>query len=356
MANDEPKEQKEQETSSEVPLFREEALQAKKGSYFGKTLIVTPISFSAWTIGISLIVIAICLFLYFGEYSKRHQARGMLVPDKGLITLRANTKGIVKEKFVQQGEEVKKDQLLYIISTEHETSADQSFTAQQLEILEKQIEAQRKIIATYEKNAAGYDKLLAKHYISEPEYQKRQNDYLNAKLQLHGFEKELNQIKGGADYAIRAPEDGTISALIATVGDHVAEEASLASIVPNGSVLEGVLFVPTSQIGFVKPGQKVLLKYEAYPYQQFGLYESTVNRVDKSILTLLDIRSSVPFEFKEGIYRVFVTLQRQDIIAYGKSQPLKAGMLFEGVILGDKRSIWQWIMAPIYSLKGALKS
>jgi membrane fusion protein len=353
--NKENKESEENKSSQDTPLFREEALQHKKGNYFGKTLIVTPISFSAWSFGLFFIAVAVGLFLYFGEYAKRQDVQGMLVPDKGLITVRARSPGAVAKKFVQQGEIVKKGQLLYLISTEHEGLSEQGHSAQQVELLEKQIEVQKNKISMFEKNANAYEDLLKKHYISELEYQKRQDEYLSAKLSLHEYEKALNQAKEGIDYAVRAPEEGRISALVATVGDHVSAETTLVSIIPEDSTLEGVLFVPTSKSGFVKLGQKVLLKYEAFPYQQFGIYESTIERVDKSILIPQDVKS-IPIKIEEPFYRVIVSLQKQTVMVYGKPQQLTTGMLFNAVILGDKRSIWQWVMEPIYSLKGTLES
>jgi membrane fusion protein len=102
-------------------------------------------------------------------------------------------------------------------------------------------------------------------------------------------------------------------------------------------------------------GQKVLLKYEAFPYQQFGIYESTIDRVDKSVLMPQDVKS-IPIRIEEPFYRVVVSLQKQTVMVYGKSQQLTAGMLFKAIILGDKRSIWRWVMEPIYSLKGTLQS
>ena len=346
---------KSNQDSSNKPLFRKEALQERKGSYFGKILVVAPVSFSAWTFGVFFIAVAIGLFLYFGEYSRRQTVRGELVPDKGLITLHAKDNGIVVNKYVQQGEEVKKGQLLCLISTEHETATTQSLSAQQVDLLEKQIVVQKNKIELFERNASSYTALLKKHYISDLEYQKRQDEYFSSKLALHDFEKQLNQAKGGVDYAIRAPEEGVIAALITMVGDHVNAETSLVTIIPKDSQLEGVLFVPTSKIGFVMPGQKVLLKYDAYPYQRFGLYEAIVVRVDKSILKPQDIKS-LPFKMEEGFYRVIVTLAKQTVTVYGEPYPLIAGMLFDAVILGEKRNIWQWIADPIYSLKGSFKT
>lgn len=337
-------------------LFREEVIQAKKGNYFGKILIITPVSFSIWSLGIFLIAIIIGLYLYFGEYSRRHTVEGMLVPDKGIISVYAKNYGIVAQKFVQQGEEVKKGQLLYLVSTEQEALTSQNLYARQIELLEKQIIAQKNKIILFEKNAAGYDSLLKEHYISQDAYQKRQDDYLSARILLHDYERQLSQAKGGAEYAIRAQEDGIISMLIAMTGDHVTADTQLGSIIPKDSKLVGQLFVPTSKAGFVKIGQKVLLKYKAYPYQRFGLYEAVISGIDKSILNPQDAKDlkafSLPVRMDEVFYRVTVTLQKQTVNIYGQPYPLTAGMLLEGVILGEKRNIWQWIMDPIYSLKG----
>ena len=341
--------------SSETPLFRQEVIQAKKGSYFGKTLIVTPVSLSIWSFSMFFIAVAIGLYLYFGEYTKRQTVDGLLVPDKGLITVYAKAPGTVAKKFVQQGEEVTKGQLLYLVSTEQEAVAEQGLSAQQIALLEKQIETQKNKIAMFEKKAASFQELLKEHYISEVEFQKHQDEFLSAKIALNGYERELSNAKSTGEYAIRAPEDGTISMLIVMVGDRVTPDTQLGAIVPKGSQLEAQLFVPTTKAGFVKMAQKVLLKYNAYPYQRFGLYEGVVSRIDKSILNPQDVKAfSIPVKVDEVFYRVTVTLQKQTVMVYGQPYPLTVGMVLQGVILGDKRNIWEWVLEPIYSLKGTM--
>jgi len=347
-------EEEEEEEEDNTPLFRAEAMEAKKGSYFGKTLIITPLSFSVWTFGISAIALVIGLYLYFGEYSKRQTVEGMLVPDKGIMTIYAKNPGIITKKFVTQGDKVAQGQLLYLISTEQESLGGPGMAAQQIELLEKQIEVQKNKIAMFEKSAAGYDDLLSKHYISQNDYQRRQEEYFSAKLALHDFEKQLNQAKSGVEYAIRAPGDGTVSTLISTIGDRVTAETVLGVIIPKDSLLQARLFVPTSKAGFIKLGQKVLLKYRPYPYQRFGLYEGTVSLIDKSIINLQENKAfPIPVKMDEAVfYRVTVTLNKQTVNVYGQPYPLTPGMLLEGIILGEKRNIWQWVMEPIYSLKG----
>lgn len=363
MENEENKNTTQQkEQKKEIPLFREEALQHKKGTHLGKTLIITPISFSIWTIGISAIAIALGLFLYFGSYARRQTVPGMLVPNMGLIHVyaKAQQPGIVTQKFVHQGDKVTQGQLLYLISTEQHTLSEKGAVAQQVALLEKQIEVQKNRLSLSEKNMARYKQLLDQKFISEADYQKLYDEHLSAQILLNNMEKDLIQAKGAGDYTVRAPNDGTISALIAMVGDRVVGDKPLASIIPQGAELQGMLFVPSSAIGFVKIGQKVLLKYDAYPYQSFGLYESSISSIDKSILFPKDFdipsTTNMPINPNAPYYRVIVSLKQQTVTVYGKPYPLTSGMTLLGEILGEKRNIWQWILEPIYSLRGSLTS
>jgi membrane fusion protein len=349
----------------DIPLFRQEALQHKKGSYLGKAIIASPISFSLWAWGIFIIAVALGLFLYFGKYAKRQEVIGMLVPNKGLIHVYANAQGIVVNRYVQQGDKVTKGQLLYLISTERHTLSDQGAYAQQAELLEKQIALLKNRLALYEKNLSRYKQLLAERFVSEEEYQKYYDNYLSVEVSLRETEQKLVQAKGGGDYALRASDDGVISTLVAMVGDRVTENKPLVTIVPRGAVLQGVLFVRSDAIGFVKIGQKVLLKYDAYPYQNFGLYESTIESIDKSILFPKDIElqlninpyvssSAAAYGSNEPFYRVIVALKQQTVMVYGKPYPLTPGMTLRGSMIGDERHIWQWVLYPIYSLRGSL--
>jgi len=354
---------KAEKSKKEIPLFRDEAMKHRKGSFLGKALIITPVSFSIWALGLFLIASILGLYLYFGTYSKRQEVSGMLVPSKGLINVYAEgNSGVVAEIFVKHGEKVAKDQLLYLISTERHTLTEQGAFAQQVELLEKQLKVKKNQLEIYKKNIERYKELLDKRVVSETEYQDARYKYLHAKSEYHKMEQELINTKGASDYAVRSPANGTISNLVAMIGDRVTRERPLASIIPKGAVLQGILFVPSSAIGFVKIGQKVLLKYDAYPYQNFGLYESTVSHIDKSVLFPKDIDMPVPVGenpqlfHQKPFYRVFVTLKQPYVIVYGKPYPLKPGTTLQGSMLGDKRNIWQWILDPIYSLRGSLTS
>jgi membrane fusion protein len=120
-------------------------------------------------------------------------------------------------------------------------------------------------------------------------------------------------------------------------------------IIPSESILRAELFVPTRAIGFVEPGQKVRILYEAFPYQQFGTYGGRVDEISRTVLTRSD--TSGPIELKEPSYRVTATLDRPDVDAFGKQVALQADMLLRADIILEKRSLMTWILHPLLSVR-----
>ena len=339
----------------ETSLFRKEVLQNRLGRSLGKVVVISPLSFSVWAVGIFIIATALILFLSFGEYTRRQEVHGMLVPDKGLLYIHAEKPGVIIDKLVNQGDEVKKGKLLYVVSTEQHNLTAQSFNIQQKELLKTQITIQKKRLDTLKKNVERYKHLFNLTHISEIEYQKHLDAFLSAQVALHDLEHRLNQIEGSIDYGIRAPEEGVISVLIGNVGDRITQRHDmLGSLIPKGAKLQGVLYVPSDAIGFIKVGQKVLLKYQAFPYQQFGLYASTIENIDKSTLSPQDIKTVT--NVNGPFYRVTVSIEQQELSVNGRMVPLVSGMQFDAIILIETRKLWQWILLPLYSLKGNLAS
>jgi membrane fusion protein len=167
--------------------------------------------------------------------------------------------------------------------------------------------------------------------------------------ELATTEQRIAEISGRRAYVIRAPSAGRVSTLQATVGQFADPRRLQMEIVPNESVLQAELFVPTRAIGFVQPGQQVRILYEAFPYQQFGTYSGRVLKVSQTILTKSDTLG--PIELKEPAYRITAALDRPDIDAYGKKIPLQADMLVRADIILEKRSLISWLLDPLLSVR-----
>jgi membrane fusion protein len=260
--------------------------------------------------------------------------------------------------------------------------------ATEISELQAQIESQNEQIKVSNGLVSSITGLRAKGVVSELEYKKRELAALEQKQKLNSLNQQLaarqNQltetrysleqlptvmagkiqglrselatteqrtaeISGRRAYVIRAPAAGRVATLQATVGQFADVRRPQMEIIPRESILRAELFVPTRGIGFVQPGQRVRILYDAFPYQQFGTYGGRVNEISQTILTRSD--TSGPIELKEPAYRVTVALDRPDIDAYGKRIPLQADMLLRADIILEKRSIMTWFLDPLLSVR-----
>jgi membrane fusion protein len=158
---------------------------------------------------------------------------------------------------------------------------------------------------------------------------------------------------------VRAPRDGVVSAVLADPGQSVTPAMPLASLLPAGAQLQAQLFAPSSAVGFVRPQQPVLLRYEAFPYQKFGHQAGQVLQVSRtplqaSELAAVPIAGAASAADGEPLYRITVALQRQSVDAYGQAQPLTAGMQIEADVLLERRSLIEWIFEPLLGLAGKM--
>lgn len=172
--------------------------------------------------------------------------------------------------------------------------------------------------------------------------------------QLAQLDAQLAQNAAQGGTLLRAPRAGTVSTLLVKPGQNVASGQSVLSILPAGSQLEAQLLVPSSAIGFVEPGNRVVLRYQAYPYQKFGQQYGKVVQVSRSALSPAEAASLLGQNIATPLYRVLVKLDHQSIDAYGKTEALKPGMALEADILLDRRSLWQWVFEPLYGLRERL--
>ena len=126
----------------------------------------------------------------------------------------------------------------------------------------------------------------------------------------------------------------------------------ILSIIPENSPLEIELLLPTRSAGFVKLGDEVKIRFDAFPYQKFGVASGKIVNIDQAVILPTD--TILPIEVKEAVYRVRASIQYQSISAYGDTFPLKVGMTADADIILEKRSLLEWLLDPIYAVKGKI--
>ncbi|MFZ6754715.1 HlyD family secretion protein [Undibacterium sp. Dicai25W] len=146
-----------------------------------------------------------------------------------------------------------------------------------------------------------------------------------------------------------APRDGIVTALQIKQGVTVNEQTVLLQLLPEGDSYQVELFVPSRDIGFVKKGMQVSLRYEAFPYQKFGVQTGRVLELTKTVIPARELSVSLPE--REDYYRLLVHLPSQKINHANQSWDLQSGMKVEADVTLDTRPIWEWLFEPLLGLK-----
>lgn len=185
---------------------------------------------------------------------------------------------------------------------------------------------------------------------------RHQNTLAEIERNINILGQEFTESEAKRRLEITAPESGTATAVMGEIGQMVDGNKSLVSIVPSGAILQAYLYAPSRAIGFLSPGDKVFIRYQAYPYQKFGQAQGTIANAAKVALSRSELfgigGSSDLGGDSEPLYRVTVSLDKQTIQVYGRPQQLQAGMTLEADILQEKRRLYEWVLEPLYSLSG----
>jgi membrane fusion protein len=166
---------------------------------------------------------------------------------------------------------------------------------------------------------------------------------------------------------VLAPRDGVLTAVRAHLGQAVNTGSALVTLLPSGLVLQVDLYANSSAIGFIREGAPVLLRYAAFPFQRFGLYEGHVKEVTRAPLradassdamnasaTAEMLRPSDTPPLSGSLYRIVVEPKLQYVMAYGSRMPLEPGMEVEADIALDSRRLYQWAFDPLYRARSRI--
>jgi membrane fusion protein len=170
--------------------------------------------------------------------------------------------------------------------------------------------------------------------------------------QLSQVNSQLSTIEQQRLGELRAPMDGKVTGLLAKLGKSVNSQQNLLSILPEASFMQAIIYVPTSAFGFIAQGQLTQLRFHAFPYQRFGIHEGQVEQISSSVI--LPTETDIPGLITVPSYRVVVSLNAQNIIAYGREHPLRSGMKLDADIVIEQRSLLRWLFDPVFSIQGRI--
>lgn len=415
-------------------LFRQEVFHAQGRSIFGGVLIPASRYINVLVMATIAIILSVVLFITFGQFTRKAQLTGVVMPSSGLIKVAPKFPGYVTELLVKEGDNVKAGAPLYRISGEYydhqgggflaalrlnlqtqylmltsqeqqeqqEISLQLSTTKQRIAELELQIKSalQRLRLSEYQVNLSAeillkYRKLITGNYVSDMELRQKEVDYSSLQIdlennrqsllqyqtaqasatndleriklqgerratevnrQLHTIRQQQLEVSGQEKFTLTSPVDGIVATILVREGQIVRPQEPALMVVPDNSHLIIELYAISKNAGFIRLGQKAGIRFASFPHQKFGVQYGTVREVSRTAVMPSELTSVSPVVWKEneGHYRVIVEPDHQYIIAYGKKEFLRPGMLVEGDVRLDTRYLWEWLTEPLWSLRGKI--
>ncbi|CDL79442.1 HlyD family type I secretion periplasmic adaptor subunit [Xenorhabdus cabanillasii] len=161
-----------------------------------------------------------------------------------------------------------------------------------------------------------------------------------AEIQLAVLKQELSKMKEREELSVvRSPVTGTVQQLsVHTFGAVLQPAQNLMVIVPDDHVQLAEIQILNKDIGFVRPGQSVTVKVDAFPYTRYGTIEGKLLSISRD--STIDERLGLVFPAQ-------ISLKQNNIIVDGKPVELTAGMSIVADIKTDQRRVIDYLLSPI---------
>ncbi|MBK9447102.1 MAG: HlyD family type I secretion periplasmic adaptor subunit [Betaproteobacteria bacterium] len=208
------------------------------------------------------------------------------------------------------------------------------------------IDSAKASISQSEKKLAQLDSDYRRQLHAERSEAQGAFDKLAQEMTKQAHRKELLELK--------ATQDSVVKDLAThTAGTVVQPGTVLLTLVPKEETLRAEVWVSNEDIGFVRQGQPVKLKFAAYQFQKYGLLEGRVEHVSIDAADapkeapLGGGNTGAPSRNQPLVYKALVTLKAMRLEMDGEKFPLSAGMQTSAEIMLGTRTVAEYLLSPV---------
>ncbi|MDR5817728.1 MULTISPECIES: HlyD family efflux transporter periplasmic adaptor subunit [unclassified Caballeronia] len=167
------------------------------------------------------------------------------------------------------------------------------------------------------------------------------------------------------DATVSAPKGGVVTFSGLVAGRMLStSDVALVIATKEGGPLRVALSIPSRRRGFVREGQLVRLKFDAFPYAKFGTYEARIDSISGTTVLPASPPSNQgtpgtpdPEQTagskgsdSEGDYLAWATLRGNTFDFEGQHFAILPGMRATASIVVERRSIAEWVLAPLFRM------
>ena len=166
--------------------------------------------------------------------------------------------------------------------------------------------------------------------------------YETAHLRLEQARKRIDRTLEAESDLILAPESGIVTqVMVNAVGQVINKGEPLIALAPALAPMVAEVMVLNKDVGLLKPGQLVKLKYDAYAFQDFGIKRGWLTYISPD---------AVIDESIGPIFKCVVELEENTMRVKGYDKPLMFGMKGIAEMMTDRQSVLLMLLSPLRQL------
>lgn len=345
---------------------------------------------------IVLFILSFLVWTSVAEIDEVTRGQGKVIPSQQVQVLQSLEGGIISKILVHDGDIVNKGQLLIKLD---ETQLAASLREGETHCMEHrakaarlEAEAERKPFVAPKNVLKGYPQFVKREYelyqarkkqferqegslkkelnmmrplekqgsVSELEILRLQrkldelrDDYCTgAKKELNDLLAEISRLSENNQVlrnklehtSITSPLKGVVKRIMVnTIGGVIKPGEDLVEIVPLEDTLQVEARILPSDIAFIHPGQKVMVKFTAYDYAIYGGLDGTIENISAD--TIEDDNN------KESYYKIIVRTDKNQLGTNDSPLPIIPGMSVRVDILTGKKTILAYLLKPVLRAK-----
>ena len=269
-------------------------------------------------------VVVALLWAALTPYDVVVAAPGVLVPVGDVIRVQAAQAGLVESVLARDGDNVHQgDPLLRLDDGEART---------RLAKLQDQL-------------SVSQEQLMEARAGELPESQTQDKETAVAALQ-----SEVASAEQVVEHCtITAPADGVIGALEGHgIGSVLSAGDNVATLVPANVPLVVDARVANKDVAFLVPGLPAKLKFDAFPYQDYG----TISGVVQTVGPEADAASGTNTASGEFTFPITIVPAQTTILARGNPVFLRAGLTVTAEVVTERKRVLSLLLEPITKLRG----
>jgi HlyD family secretion protein len=207
-----------------------------------------------------------------------------------------------------------------------------------------------------EKQQSGYRRVVRTGELAVLESQRQlkelQSQIGDIKAEVAQTRKQIQSLQFQLQQRVlRAPTNGTIFQLsIDNAGTVLQPGQAITQIAPQGSPLVFRAQMPSSESGFLRVGQSVKLKFDAYPFQDYGVVQGHLRWISPDSKVEETPQGKVEtFELEIALEQTYIPIQNKRVV-------LTPGQTATAEVIVRQRRLIDFILDPFKKLqKGGIE-